>query len=277
MLPKHVALVSLSKQLTPSELSQTAASLQKQATRDLGPIWSIDATVDYFPDLKSVPLGYWPIIISENIKDPGAAGFHTDKHHQPYSLVELDDTWQLTCSHEMCEMLVDPYGNKLQSAGSQQLGLSKVNFLVEVCDPCEDASFAYSINGILMSDFYTPNFYDPQAVNGVRYSYTGSITQPCEIKKNGYISWRDTVTKKWYQATFFGGTKPVTKELEGMKDFGTSLRSQVDRLTKNPNRQKAFKTAAEKHAPLQTKIFKSGTSKSDDWTSVISKFITKER
>lgn len=277
MLPKHVALVSLSKQLTPSELSQAAAALQKQATRDLGPIWSIDATVDYFPDLKSVPLGYWPIIITENIKDPGDAGFHTDKHHQPYSLVELDNTWQLTCSHEMCEMLVDPYGNKLHSAGSEQLKLGKVSFLVEVCDPCEDASFAYSINGILVSDFYTPNFFDPQAVNGVRYSYTGSITRPCEIKKNGYISWRDPVTKKWQQATFFGGTQPVTNELKGMKDFGTNLRSQVDRLTKNPNSQKAFKTAAEKHSSLQTKIFKSGTSKSDDWTSVISEFITKKR
>ncbi|HLK29019.1 MAG TPA: hypothetical protein VKT28_10565 [Puia sp.] len=277
MLPKHVALVSLSKKLTASDLSQTAAALQKQTTRDLGPIWGVEATVDYFPDLKSIPLGYWPIIIAENIHEPGAAGFHTDKHHQPYSLVELDDTWQLTCSHEMCEMLVDPYGNKLQSAGSQSLKLGKVNFLVEVCDPCEDASFAYSVNGILVSDFYTPNFFDPQAVAGVRYSFTGSITQPCQVLKNGYISWQDPVTKKWYQATFFGGSKPVIKPIQGMQDFGTSLRSQIDRLTKNPNRNKAFDAKAKKHAPLQQEIFETAKSKSEDWEKEIRKYFAKKQ
>jgi hypothetical protein len=274
MLPKHVALISLSKKITASDLSQTAAALQKQATRDLGPIWNIAATVDYFPDLKSVPLGYWPLIISENIHQSGAAGFHTDKHNQPYSLIELDDTWQLTCSHEMCEMLVDPYGNRLQAAGSKQLGLGKVNFLVEVCDPCEDASFAYSINGILMSDFYTPNYFDPQAVAGVRYSYTGSITEPCQVKKNGYISWQDPATKKWFQATFFGGTKPVTKELKGMQAFGSSLRAQVDKLTKNPNRNTAFNVVAKKHLPLKKKIDSIENAKRDFLLTEISRFIS---
>lgn len=274
MLHKQLALVCLSKRLTPTELSQTSAALQKQATRDLGPIWNIQATVDYFPDLKSIPLGYWPIIISENIHEPGAAGFHTDKHHQPFSLVQLGDSWQLTCSHEMCEMLVDPYGNKLAYAGSKDPNQGKVKYLVEVCDPCEDPSFAYSVNGILMSDFYTPNFFDPQKVPGVRYSYTGSITEPLEIKKNGYISWKDPITGQWYQETYFG-TKPVIKVLEGMKDFGSSLRSQVDRLTNNPNHSKAFKAAAKKHAPLQTRIFKSAASMSNNLEDTIAPFVMK--
>ena len=99
MIPKQVALVSLSKNISASDLAQTSAALQKQATRDLGPIWGVDATVDSFPDLKSIPLGYWPIIIMDKLDDPNAAGYHTDKHHQPYSLVLNDATWQLTCSH----------------------------------------------------------------------------------------------------------------------------------------------------------------------------------
>lgn len=274
MLPHHLALISLSKKLTPRALSQTAAALQKQITRDLGPLWNITASIDYFPDLKSVPLGYWPIIIAENIKDPDAAGFHTDKHHQPYSLVEFDDTWQLTCSHEMCEMLVDPYGNKLAAAGSPRPSQGKVNFLVEVCDPCEDASFAYSINGILLSDFYTPNYFDPQPVRGVRYSFTGAITKPGEVLKNGYVSWQDPVTKKWYQATRFGsGPEPVIKLVNGMKSNHESLRAQMDRLTRNPNRKKAFLAAAKKHQPLKNRIIKSGQSKSEDWAEEIKKYL----
>jgi hypothetical protein len=221
--------------------------------------------------MKSVPLGYWPIIIMDKLDDPNAAGYHTDKHHQPYSLIENDETWQLTCSHEMCEMLVDPYGNKLASAGSPDPKQGKVNFLVEVCDPCEDPSFSYSINGILMSDFYTPSFFDPQAVPGVRYSFTGAVTKPGEVLKNGYISWQDPKTGNWFQSTFFGA-KPVIKPVEGMQDFGTSLRSQMDRLTKNPNLKKAFATKYKKHEKIRSSVFASGVSASENMRKELSKF-----
>jgi len=236
MLIQHLALVSKSKKIKSSQLSQAAAALQKQATRDLGPIWGIHATVDYFPNLKSVPLGYWPIIISEKINEPGAAGYHDDKHQQPFALVELNDTWQLTCSHEMCEMLVDPYGRRLVTGDSIKKGQGRVQYLVEVCDPCEDASFAYSVNGLLLSDFYTPHYVDPVANRGTRYSYTGAISKPREIKKNGYLSWRNPSDNKWYQANYFGN-KPVIKVINGMEEMTGSLRSRVDRLTKNPNQK----------------------------------------
>jgi len=268
MLVKNIALVSLTKKISASALAQTAAALQKQATRDLGPIWGISATVDSFPNLRSVPLGYWPIIISEDIGDPSAAGFHTDKNHQPYSLVQFDPGWQLTCSHEMIEMLVDPYGNKMAAGISPKPSQGKVNFLVEACDPCEDASFAYSINGILMSDFYTPNFFDPQKVAGVRYSYTGAIKKPLEILKNGYISWQDPISGEWFQATFFGASVAI-KQVEGMLARGESLRAQMDRLTKNPHSEGSYRKAAKKHHSLQERIIRSGESRSGEWAAEV--------
>ena len=274
MLTKNVALVSLTKKVTPSDLAKTSAALQKQATRDFGPIWGIQATVDSFPDLKSVPLGYWPIIISEDIHQSGAAGFHTDKHHQPYSLVQYDNSWQLTCSHELLEMLADPYGNRLVASKSIKEGQGKVNYLVEVCDPCEDASFAYSINGILVSDFYTPNYFDPQKVNGVRYSFTGSLTEPREIKKNGYLSWQDPISKQWFQATFFG-PQLVVKNLQGMQDFGTSLRSQIDKLTINPNHATEYKKAEATHAAYRLNVEDADSAGGADWEEEIAKFIGK--
>jgi hypothetical protein len=273
MLVNHVALVSLSKKVSAAALAQTAAALQKQVTRDLGPIWSLSATVDSFPDLKSIPPGYWPVIITENIKDPGAAGYHNDKNNQPYSLVQFDDSWQLTCSHETCEMLVDPYGNRTQSAGSPDPKQGKVNFLVEVCDPCEDASFGYSINGILLSDFYTPSYFDPQPVGGVRYSFTGSITKPGQVLKNGYLSWQDPASKGWFQQTYFSA-KPVIKPLPAMNANRTqSLRSQMDRITKNPNLLKSYQAAAKKHQPIQDHVFNSGISHSESWKRELSKFV----
>jgi len=268
----HVALVSLTRKIRPAELAQTSAALQKQVLRDLGPLWGLTAAVDAFPDLKSVPLGHWPIVIADNIKSPGLSGFHADKHNQPYSMVQYDETWQLTCSHELCEMLVDPYGNRLSAAGSPDPKQGKVNFLVEVCDPCEDAFFGYSINGILVSDFYTPHYFDPMPVASVRYSYTGAITKPLEVLKNGYLSWLDPVTKRWFQQNCFGGNSKIGP-VKGMKTNGSSLRSQMDRIMKNPHNRQSFAMAAQKHRPIQAKTFKAGVARAAEWKTEIARHL----
>jgi hypothetical protein len=54
----------------------------------------------------------------------------------------------MTASHEMCEMLVDPSGDKQATSDSPMPGLERVSFLVEVYDPSEAADFAHSVNGI---------------------------------------------------------------------------------------------------------------------------------
>ena len=91
-----------------------SAALQKQATRDLGPIWDISATIDPFDKLRDLPIGTFPIIIGGKVP-PGAGGFHTTKNGQPLSIVRpFGDIDQLcsVCSHELLEMLVDPFGNR---------------------------------------------------------------------------------------------------------------------------------------------------------------------
>jgi len=234
MLSKHIALVSKTTKIKGSELQQVAAALQKQATRDLGPIWGIEATVNAFTKLKDVPGGYWPIIIKEKIDDPSAAGYHSDKYRQPFALVKFEDGWPLTCSHEMCEMLVDPFGNRMVTSGSIKEGQGRVNYLVEVCDPSEDDGFSYSVNGIMLSDFYTPHYFDPVTSPSIRYSFTGAITKPKQVLKGGYLSWLDPATGKWWQATFFG-THLRVDDISGKMDMlEGSLRSRIDRITATP-------------------------------------------
>ena len=55
---QQVALVSQAPSVPHAEVSRVSAALQKQVTRDFGPIWSVTATVDGFADLSDVPLGY---------------------------------------------------------------------------------------------------------------------------------------------------------------------------------------------------------------------------
>jgi len=183
---RQIALVSQTASLSGSELASGAAALQCQVTRDLALHWSINATVDDFPTLDEVPVGYWPIIIENKIPQPGVAGYHTDERGQPFALVEFSPNWTLAVSHELIEMLVDPYGKTLvpgQSVDPSNRG--RVQYLVEACDPCENPNNAYTVNGFLVSDFYTPRYFDPQKSAGVQYSANGKITEPRQILRIG--------------------------------------------------------------------------------------------
>jgi len=233
MLNRNLALVADTKKITPSQLTKVAAALQKQATRDFGPLWDIQANVSGFARLQDVPTDYWPVIVRDDIKTPGAAGVHEDKNRQPFALVQFSDAWSLTASHETLEMLADPFGNRLVAGKSPKRGQGRVNFLVEVCDPSEDQQFAYTVNGVTVSDFYTPHFFDPVAESSVRYSYTGAVKGPRAILQGGYLSWGVPQTNEWFQMTWFDTAKPVFRSLGVLSGTG-SLRATIDRLTPTP-------------------------------------------
>jgi hypothetical protein len=116
-----------------------------------------------------------------------------------------NEDWTIDASHETIEMLVDPYGNRLQSStaitisanGQVEDTVGQFNYLVEACDPCEADSYAYSIQGFAMSDFLTPHYYDSTVKAGTRYSFNGSITAPRQMLPGGYISYVDMETNEW--------------------------------------------------------------------------------
>ncbi len=245
MLPSHVALVSEGSRIAVHELTKVAAALQKQVTRDFGPLWGISADVSAYGNLEDVPVDYWPIIIKDEIDDPTAAGYHDDKHGQPYSLVAYDKDWTLTASHEVLEMLADPFGRRMISGKSPMRSQKgPVKFLVEVCDPCEANRYAYTVNGVLVSDFYTPHYFDPVAVPGVRYSFNNSIKEPRQVLRGGYLSWYDPSTREWWQRTWFGTKKAHNKKLE-LEISGGNIRAAIDRITQ-PHRIKAIGAPARK-------------------------------
>jgi hypothetical protein len=246
-LTSHVALVSESDSVSLDQLSAVAAALQKQVTRDFGPIWSVDATVDAFDSLDSVPVDYWPIILRDDINEPGAAGYHTDENGQPFSLVQVDDTWPLTTSHEALEMLADPFGNRTiagappKPAPADLPDLQRVTYLVEVCDPCEDGQFAYAVNGVTLSDFITPHFYDPEGSSGVRYSFSGNIPEPHEVIDGGYVSFGNPVDNHWYQIMVRNGQAEL-RDLGIIQNNGKSLREWVDGQVREARKSEHYRT-----------------------------------
>jgi hypothetical protein len=233
MFTKYIALVSETTQVLPAQAAEIASALQKQITRDFEPLWQVPASISFFQFLNQVPSDYWPIIIRDDIGFPGAAGIHLDRNGQPYALVQASQNVALTCSHECLEMLADPFGNRLVASQSLKPEQGRVNYLVEVCDPSEDEQFGYSINGILVSDFYTPNFFDPVVAASVRYSYTGCLNKPREVLDGGYISWMVPATNEWWQAIVSNGQTSF-RSLGVLNRNGKSWREVIDSLTFGP-------------------------------------------
>lgn len=228
-MTRHVALVSESNAVPAALAAAIAAAVQKQVARDFSPLWQVDATLSYFPTLNDVPVGYWPILIVDQLNDPNAGGFHTDKNGQPYALVLSQGQVSVDVSHECLEMLADPFGNRTTAANSIKRGQGRVQYLVEVCDPCEGDAYTYSVNGLPVSDFYTPHFFDPVASSSVRYDFTGAVKKPLQILKQGYISWLDPQSQHLWQAFNFG-PKITFKDL-GAAPSNMSLREWVDSHT----------------------------------------------
>lgn len=231
MLLQQVALVSEVQGITARELTKVGAAIQKQAIRDFAPIWGAQATVDPFLNLDDVPIGYWPVIIRDDIK-VNALGVHRDKDGQPFALVRFNEGWPLTTSHETMEMLGDPFGNRLIAGQSKISTQGRVEYLVEVCDPSEASDYAYTVNGIAVSDFYTPNYFDPVKAVGVRYSFTGALTEPRQVLPGGYLSWHDPVSDHWFQENYLG-PQPTFPDL-GTFSGTQSLRAFIDSKTKTP-------------------------------------------
>jgi hypothetical protein len=249
---QQLALVSESASIGLPDVTRVAAALDKQATRDFAPIWGINASIHAFETLEDVPLGYWPMIVQDDIGFEGAAGIHLDRDGQPFALITSGDGWSLTASHETLEMLADPFGNRTIAGPSIKTGQGRVSYLVEVCDPSEAIEFAYTVNDIVVSDFYTPAYFDPVTAPGVRYSFTGAIVEPRQVRKGGYLSWLEPVSGRWFQATFFGA-KLEFRDLGPIDASKGSLRSQIDALTVT----ETLKVAKPKKAALTASIKRS--------------------
>jgi hypothetical protein len=280
---RQLALVSQSEQIPDSDVLKVSAALQKQATRDLAPIWDISATVDTFKTLEDIPQGYWPMVIMDDIGVPGAAGIHEDKNGQPFALISASsdlDNWSLTASHEAFEMLVDPQGNKVVAGDSPIAEQGRVSFLVEVCDPCEAADFAYSVNGILVSDFYTPHYFDPMVASGVRYSFTGAIKEPRQVLSGGYLSWLDSDSGHWWQEIWFDGAAPQFRDIGPIDQKAAGdVRAAIDRITidstiKAISRGRKNATAA--GTPV-TAFVKSSASRAAMWRQQIEQILAGPR
>jgi phosphatidylserine/phosphatidylglycerophosphate/cardiolipin synthase-like enzyme len=229
---------------------RVAQALNIQVYRDLAPLWNVSGTVAALETADNLDPGIWPVYIVDEVPS-GTTGFHLTQHNQPYAVILSGSTWSLSASHEVLEMFVDPSGNRMVPASAVQIienevqdADGKVEYLVEVCDPAEDAEYAYLIDDVLVSDFYTPNYFDPAGTSAARYSFSGRISRPRQVLPNGYLTWFDPQTNMLKQVRHFGAPEIVTlgkaEPGGGSLTGGRSLRTFVDAMTPPPRKLSKF-------------------------------------
>jgi hypothetical protein len=239
MAVTQVVLVDQTHEIDPGLLHNAALALDTQVTQHLPQYWSgITANVSSAPTLSAVSPGAWPVFLVRSLP-PGEGGFHLDRHNQPYAKVIAspeDESWTVDASHEIIEMLVDPYGNRIQSSEAIVISGNDVvdqagtfNYLVEACDPCEANNYAYDIAGIALSDFITPHFYDASVTPGTQYSFKGNIKRPRQLLPGGYISYMQP-DGTWRQILWVNPDQPPQYNNLGVGADFRSLREEIHRL-----------------------------------------------
>jgi hypothetical protein len=224
-IPPLIALThDASTKVDPAELATVGAALQKQVTRDFAPAWGQQATIAVFPGGVEPPTGYWTIVVTHKVDAGDDYGYHNRSHYEPHALVRHTRGWPMTASHELLEMLADPWGSRLVAADDPRGRTGRVRVLVEACDPCQN--FGYKVDGIKLSDFVLPSYYGPHRwletgkppSGAERYSFTGAVDAPLSLARGGYLSFVDA-KDQWWSYHWYGARRSSVKlgRIEGAR------------------------------------------------------------
>ncbi len=208
-----ISVLNLSTALADEVVSNATRDLQTQVKRDFAPSWAVDADLLFCPRSGAPPrAGSWWLVVLDDADQANAVGYHDlTPRGLPLGKVfartdaESGHSWTVTASHELLEMLADPWMDRcclsIQNGSSQILAY-------EVCDACEDDGFGYKIGDTLVSDFVFPGWFDANSADS-QFDFCGFVKAPLQILPGGYIGVFDQKTG-WSQLR----TPNVTKQFD---------------------------------------------------------------
>jgi hypothetical protein len=182
-----VAVTNASTCLSDTQVSAAIPALQRQVTLDFRAYWGVDCELMFLTKDEPLAAGWWQILVTDNPDQAGALGYHElSSRGTPLGKVfagldlESGASWTVTLSHELLEMLADPWINWCAQGADGKV------YALEVCDAVEADRLAYEIDGVLVSDFITPSWFEPTEAD--RVDFKQRIAKPLELASGGYIS-----------------------------------------------------------------------------------------
>lgn len=190
----RIAIVNASTVIKSGDpMNALLSALQTQVHRDFAPIWELDAEIFLCSSESNAPLDAWQLVILDDSDQAEALGYHELTPQglplgKVFAGADLANhtSWTNTASHELLEMLADPWVNEcvefpLPNGASQF-------YAKEVADACEADCYGYKIGDVLVSDFVTPAWFVPGGWPNRPFDLLGHITQPFQLLPGGYIS-----------------------------------------------------------------------------------------
>jgi hypothetical protein len=205
--------VAVFTKATVPEASDAAAramvgAVQTQIQRDFAAAWNITADLVFFTGGQQVPKDMWQVGLFDNADQAGALGYHdVTRDGLPLGKVFARTTLvdggkiSVTLSHEVLEMLADPDIN-LTAFVESPSGGGRL-YAYEVCDAVEADVLGYEVDGITVSDFVTPAWFQSFRKKGsTDFSFRKHVNHPFALAAGGYIGYYDVAGGSgWQQLT----------------------------------------------------------------------------
>ena len=201
-----IALTNASTCLSDAQVEAVVPSLQRQVSSDFRAYWDIDCALTFLSKGQILTAGWWQIVLTDDPDQAGALGYHEMTiHGTPLGKVfarldaESGSSWTVTLSHELLEMLADPWINWCAQGSDRRI------YALEVCDAVESDSLGYEIDGVLVSDFITPSWFERTEAD--RIDFKKQVSKPMDLGPGGYVSLLDR-EGGWTQITAEGTGGP---------------------------------------------------------------------
>jgi len=201
-----IAITNASTCLSDAQVEAVLPAMQKQVSDDFKAYWEQDCALSFLAKDQPLIAGWWQIVLTDNPDQAGALGYHEmTSQGTPLGKVfaKLDlqsgSSWTVTLSHELLEMLADPWINWCAMGSDTKI------YALEVCDAVEADELGYQIDGVQVSDFITPAWYEPTSAD--RIDFRKHVSKELELARGGYISIFDPASG-WTQIDAKGAGGP---------------------------------------------------------------------
>lgn len=194
--PVLIYVENTSTEVTDAQLAAALPAFQAAVSEDFAPVWGVDAQLVLG---GTPPDGAEVMYVVDHTDVPGALGYHWVDNGAPYGVVAAKDSdqfegalaWQYTFTHELFEMLADPFGIRRLHSRKTHCAPART-WLAEVADPVESDRYGYyrvGGDGMLVgiSDFITKRWYGGKGP----YDFQHHLKYAGQILDGGYASYWD--------------------------------------------------------------------------------------
>jgi hypothetical protein len=191
--PVLLSVVNQSQRMTDAEVQRMTLAGAAQLVQHYGPIYGKVPMLEFVHAGQTPTGGSSPITIVDVPDIDGALGYHDeDASGMAFARIFVNPTLDnggttltgpnavsVTFSHEVLELIGDSPANRWVD------GPGGSDFAFEMCDAVEGD--AYEIDGVSMSNFVLPAFFDPRADRASnKFDFLGKLSRPFTMTPGGY-------------------------------------------------------------------------------------------